>query len=39
MWFDTPRNDNTPLTGLKVLELALDRPSPFLGEDNPEGES
>jgi crotonobetainyl-CoA:carnitine CoA-transferase CaiB-like acyl-CoA transferase len=32
MWLDKPRNENTPLAGLKVLELARVLAGPFTGQ-------
>lgn len=32
MWFDKPRNENAPLAGLKVLELARVLAGPFAGQ-------
>lgn len=32
MWLDAPRNDNAPLAGLKVLELARVLAGPFAGQ-------
>ncbi|GAA4045653.1 CaiB/BaiF CoA transferase family protein [Parerythrobacter jejuensis] len=32
MWFDQPRNPNSPLAGLKVLELARVLAGPFAGQ-------